>query len=84
MSMIPRQALRVMAILFCAGVAPGGQRPASQFAGQAEDLSKLPPPQCEPLIRGVLWWVHPTVDGPRVREIFDAMDAVGRVAHPLR
>lgn len=37
----------------------------------------LPPPQCRPLIRGVLWWIHPKTDGPHLERTLDAMGDVG-------
>ncbi len=48
--------------------------PTSVCAGEA---LRLPDPQCEPLIRGALWWINPERDGPRLVELLDAMDAVG-------
>lgn len=45
--------------------------------GRAADAVGLPSPQCAPLIRGVLWWIDPKVDGPRLIEVLDAMEAVG-------
>jgi hypothetical protein len=37
----------------------------------------LPPARCEPLIRGVWWWIHPQNDQPHLKETLDAMEAVG-------
>ena len=36
-----------------------------------------PPPRCEPVIHGVLWWVDPGTHGPKLVEILDAMERVG-------
>lgn len=41
------------------------------------DIDDVPAAQCEPLVRGVLWWVNPDRDGPNVREIVGAMADVG-------
>jgi hypothetical protein len=46
-------------------------------ATQPADLSALPPQQCAPVIRGVLWWVRPPYDLERIRAEMEAMAAVG-------
>lgn len=43
----------------------------------AADELKLPPPQCPPLVRGVLWWLSPEHDKANLNATLDAMDAVG-------
>lgn len=40
-------------------------------------LTHLPPRQCQPLISGVLWWIDPQTDPPRLDTILDAMDRAG-------
>ncbi len=61
-------------------VAPAGTVAADTTTAPARTAAHdldLPPPQCRPLIRGVLWWIHPKVDGPKLTETLDAMGAVG-------
>lgn len=56
-------------------------RPAAATSSLEADwpveLGELPPPMCEPAVRGVLWWVHPQREGPKVEAIIEAMADVG-------
>ncbi|HSW47292.1 MAG TPA: DUF4434 domain-containing protein [Phycisphaerae bacterium] len=76
MNRIQSTVIRAGLALACT-TAAYAQTSASQPAAAGNDLAALPPPQCEPLVRGVLWWVDPAVDGPRVRQIVQAMADVG-------
>ncbi len=46
-------------------------------SARAGDALQLPGPQCEPVIRGVLWWLKPETDRRHLNRILDAMGHVG-------
>ena len=46
-------------------------------AASSTDAGAEPPPQCQPVISGVLWWLTPAAERPKLNAILDAMEQAG-------